>query len=106
MPTPLGDRIREIRRKRGLTLEGLAAMVSSSKSYMWEIENKNVARPSAEKLARIATALETTTEYLLDGESEEEEEDADDIAFFRRYKRMDPAAKTRLRKIFDALDDD
>ena len=50
MPTPLGERVREIRQKRGLTLEALADRVGSSKSYMWEIENKDVARPSAEKL--------------------------------------------------------
>ena len=57
MPTPLGERVREQRRKRGLTLEGLAERVGSSKSYMWEIENKEVVRPSAEKLAMIATAV-------------------------------------------------
>ena len=61
MPTPLGERVREQRRKRGLTLEGLAERVGSSKSYMWEIENKEVVRPSAEKLAMIATARATAT---------------------------------------------
>lgn len=106
MPTPLGERVREQRRKRGLTLEGLAERVGSSKSYMWEIENKDVARPSAEKLALIATALDTTVEYLLAGDGVQEEENADDIAFFRKYKKMDAPAKERLRRILDALDDD
>lgn len=106
MPTPLGERVREQRQKRGLTLEGLAERVGSSKSYMWEIENKDVARPSAEKLALIATALDTTVEYLLAGDGDQEEENADDIAFFRKYKKMDAPAKERLRRILDALDDD
>lgn len=106
MPTPLGGRVHELRRKRGLTLEGLAERVGSSKSYMWEIENKEVARPSAEKLALIATALDTTVEYLLVGEGEKEEEDAEDIAFFRKYKKMGSPEKDRLRRILDALDDD
>lgn len=106
MPTPLGERVREMRKKRGLTLERLAERVGSSKSYMWEIENKDVARPSAEKLALIATALDTTVEYLLVGDGAKEEEDAEDIAFFRKYKKMDAPAKERLRRILDALDDD
>lgn len=106
MPSPLGERVRELRRKRGLTLEGLAERVGSSKSYMWEIENKEVTRPSAEKLALIATALDTTVEYLLGGDGETEEEDAEDIAFFRKYKRMGSTEKERLRRILNALDDD
>jgi len=106
MPTPLGERVREMRKKRGLTLEGLAERVGSSKSYMWEIENKDVTRPSAEKLALIATALDTTVEYLLAGDGNQKEEDAEDIAFYRKYKKLDAPVKERLRKMLDILDDD
>ena len=105
MPSPLGERIRELRKKRGLTLEQLAKRVGSSKSYMWEIENKDIARPSAEKLSLIATALDTTVEYLLTGNAAEGE-DPEDMAFYRKYKKMDPAAKERLRQILDVLDND
>ena len=106
MPTPLGERVREIRLKRGLTLEGLADRVGSSKSYMWEIENKEVARPSAEKLAQIAIALDTTAEYLLGGDSEHEAENAEDAAFYRKYRKLDAPVKERLRKMLDILDED
>lgn len=106
MPTPLGDRVREQRRKRGLTLEALAEKVGSSKSYMWEIENKEVARPSAEKLAQIAAALETTTEYLLDGGGVNEAEDAVDVDFYRKYRKLDAPVKEQLRKMLKILDDD
>ncbi len=104
MPTPLGNRIRELRLKHGLTLEALAAKIDSSKSYVWEIENKDVARPSAEKLSLIAAALETTTDYLL-GVEDVTEADADDQRFFRRYRQMDPKAKAKLRDMLKILDD-
>ncbi len=106
MPTPLGERVREQRRKHGLTLEALAEKVGSSKSYMWEIENKDVARPSAEKLAQIAAALETTADYLLEGDGAKEEDEATDLAFYRKYKKLDAPVKERLRKMLDILDDD
>jgi len=105
VPTPLGDRVRELRQKRGLTLEALADRVGSSKSYMWEIENKDVARPSAEKLHQIAVALETTTDYLLAAE-EVTEANADDAAFFRKYRKMKPRSKERLREMLKILDDE
>lgn len=105
MPTPLGERIRELRLKKGLTLEGLADKVGSSKSYMWEIENKDVARPSAEKLRMIAMALDTTADYLLAAEGADAAGEADQ-AFFRKYRSLDEPAKKRLQRILEALDDD
>ena len=105
MPTPLGDRVRELRQKRGLTLEALADRVGSSKSYMWEIENKDVARPSAEKLHQIAVALETTTDYLLAAEKVTET-DAEDTVFFRKYQKMKPRSKEHLREMLKILDDE
>ena len=72
----------------------------------WEIENKDVARPSAEKLAQIAAALETTADYLLEGDGAKEEDEATDLAFYRKYKKLDAPVKERLRKMLDILDDD
>ena len=47
--TPLGRKIRELRKEKGYTLEKLAELADSSKSYIWELENKNPPRPSAER---------------------------------------------------------
>lgn len=104
MSTPLGERVREARLAKGLTLEALAEKVESSKSYMWQIENKDVARPSAEKLQQIAKVLDTTAEYLLAVETVTQE-DATDTAFFRKYQRMNPRSKERLREMLKILDD-
>ena len=106
MASALGTKINELRRDKGMTLEDLATATGSSKSYMWEIENKDVARPSAEKLAQIAAALETTADYLLEGDGAKEEDEATDLAFYRKYKKLDAPVKERLRKMLDILDDD
>ena len=106
MASALGTKINELRRAKGLTLEQLGEATGSSKSYMWEIENKDVARPSAEKLAQIAAALETTADYLLEGDGAKEEDEATDLAFYRKYKKLDAPVKERLRKMLDILDDD
>ena len=57
MANVLGAKIKELRKHKGLTLEQLAEKIGSGKSYIWEIENKGVKRPSAEKLAAIAKEL-------------------------------------------------
>ncbi len=106
MNTAMGDKIRTLRKTRGYTLEQLAERAGSSKSYIWELENRAPPRPSAELLTRISTALGVTIEYLLDDTGAVTEEDSADVAFFRKYKRLDEADRIRLRKMIDLWDDD
>ena len=106
MSTTTGAKIRALRKTRGYTLEQLAERAGSSKSYIWELENKAPPRPSAELLARIATALGVTIEYLLDKTGTVTEEDSADAAFFRKYKKLDEADRGRLRRMIDLWDED
>ncbi len=104
--TTLGSKIRKLRKQRGDTLEQLAERAGSSKSYIWELENKTPPRPSADMLTRIATALDVTIDYLLDDKDSVTEEDAADIAFYRKYKKLSEADRARLRKMIDLWDEE
>lgn len=101
---PLGDRIRNLRKEKGLTLDQLAEQSGSSKSYIWELENKNPPRPSAEKLAKIADKLGTTIEFLLQGEASQEQ--AADAHFYRNYQKMDEPTKAKIRRMVELWGDD
>lgn len=104
MSTPLGEKIRNLRKKKGYTLDKLAEMAESSKSYIWELENKEPPRPSADKIAKIAIALSVTPDYLITDSVPVE--DATDTAFFRKYQNMDPATKAKIRRMLDLIGDD
>ena len=101
MPSPLGDKIRAQRKQKKYSLEQLAELTDSSKSYIWELENKNPPRPSAEKIAKIAAALGVTAEYLVDPKESTPRPDVVDEAFFRKYRNMDPATKERIRQMVE-----
>ena len=106
MPTALGEKIQKLRKAKGLTLDKLAELTESSKSYIWELENKSPPRPSAEKLSRIATQLGVTIEYLLDTGDTVTEEEAVDASFYRKYQNMPAATKAKIRKLVDVWDED
>ena len=106
MPTPLGTKIRELRKAKGYTLDKLAELAESSKSYIWELENKDPPRPSADKVAKIAAALDVTADYLIDTTASVQVEDATDNAFFRKYRNMDPATKEKIRRMAEVIGDD
>lgn len=101
VPTALGDKIRDLRKSKGYTLEKLAELTESSKSYIWELENKDPPRPSADKIAKIAGVLGVTADYLIDPTETLEVEDATDQAFYRRYRKMDPKTKDTIRQMVD-----
>lgn len=101
----LKDKIRELRKKQKLTLEDLANMTGSSKSYIWEIENKDVS-PSAEKLTKIASVLKTTTEFLINDDIKKQDDLDKHTAFFRKYSSADKKTQDKLQQIFEILENE
>ena len=106
MPSPLGDKLRELRSRKSLSLDDLATQTQTSKSYLWDLENKDAPRPSADKLNKIAAALDVTADYLLSSETTPPDQIVMDQVFFRKYQAMPDDAKKRLRQIVDAWDKD
>lgn len=100
----IGMKIKALRDQKGYTLDRLAELAESSKSYIWELENKNPPRPSAQKLSKIANALGVAMDYFIDDEVTEE--DAADRMFYRNYQKKDAATKKKIRKMIEAWDDE
>lgn len=62
----LGDRIRGLRKRRGLTLADLATAAGLSAGYISQIE-RNLAQPSIPALVAIAACLEVTVQWFFSG---------------------------------------
>ena len=102
MANVLGAKIKELRKAKALTLEQLAEKIGSGKSYIWEIENKGVKRPSAEKLAAIAKSLDVTTDYLIDDTQTEVSDDLEKEVFYRKLGQLDKGDQDRIMDMIDA----
>ena len=102
MANLLGAKIKELRKAKGLTLEQLAEKIGSGKSYIWELENRGVKRPSAEKLTAIALALETSTEFLMDNGVTEPTDEMKKAVFFRKFESLEEDDQQKIQEIIDA----
>lgn len=104
MTTSLGEKIQKLRKEKGYSLDQLAELTGSSKSYLWELENprpgKKVVKPSAEKLTQIAKFLSVTTDYLLDSKAGHDEAVIKE-AFFRNYNQLEPEDKKRIQEMIE-----
>jgi transcriptional regulator with XRE-family HTH domain len=103
MPT-LGEKVRTLRKKAGLTLEQFAEQIGASKSSVWELENKERARPSADRINQVAKVLGVTPEFLMNDDVAEPSIDVADEAFFRKYQLLDTGVKQQLQEILSVLD--
>lgn len=99
-----GEKINQLRKQSGLTLEELGKQAGASKGYIWELENRSPPRPSAEKITAIARVLKVTPEYLLDESQKERSDAVADAAFFRRYEGLPPETKEKVQQILDLLE--
>jgi hypothetical protein len=52
--------------------------------------------------ALLAAALGVTSDYLMD-EKDQKKETAQDLAFYRKYRTVDPATKDKVRQMLDLM---
>ena len=105
MSKTLGKKIKSLRQGKALSLDKLAEMTGSSKSYLWELENprpgKKLIKPSAEKMVTIAHHLGVTADYLLSEEATPNDAVLRD-AFFRDFQNLDTEDQKRIKDMVEA----
>ncbi|WP_449536948.1 helix-turn-helix domain-containing protein [Ferdinandcohnia sp. Marseille-Q9671] len=79
----IGSRVKELRKKKKLSITELARRAGVSKSYLSYIERDVQKNPSLQFLSKIAVTLDTSIEYLL-GEDEVDELDSEWTALLQR----------------------
>jgi len=100
MTTSLGAKLKHHRQEKGYSLDKLAELTESSKSYLWELENRDTRKPSAEKLTRVAQALGVTTDYLLDDTADADDEMRKE-AFFRKFSKLTADDQERIADMIE-----
>lgn len=67
-----GERIRDLRKAKGITQIEMAKLLSTTKQTISKYENGIVTNIPSDRVEAIATILETTPEYILGWEAMEE----------------------------------
>lgn len=97
----LGNRIKEVRKNKGITQESLAEMVGCFTSHISNIENFHT-KVSLNLLFAIATALNTSIDALLSDQYENISEVLDN-EILRAVKNCDNVKKEKILKMIEIL---
>lgn len=102
----LGHRIQELRKKKGLSQTELANMVGVSYAQISRYENKG-SQPPAEVLNHLSDVLETSVDYIINGDSSEKAkatlQDAKVLNYFKEVEALPEEEKNTILKVIGAI---
>lgn len=101
----MAQKIKKLRKEKGLTLEQVASIVGVGKSTVRKWETGMIANMKRDKIAALAKALGTTPVYLMGWEEEQKKNDiqADIILRMRTDKEFMSAVETLYKLDKDKL---
>jgi transcriptional regulator with XRE-family HTH domain len=103
MTVTLAQRLKELRLKKGDSLQGLADAVELSKAHVWELETGKSKNPSIELLTKLARHFGVPLAHLVGEDPEASEEDQELVAMFRDLKDLTPRDREILRSTITSM---
>lgn len=102
----VGERIKELRTKAGMTQTDLANLVNMTYVQIGRYETKK-ANPSSDVLQKLAQALNTTTDFLMNGTADEmansQLQDKELLSLFKSIESLGKDDKKMIKTFLDAL---
>ena len=102
--TGFGERLRNARKDARLTLDQLAEKIGSSKAYVWQLENKDTASPSAEIMFGICAALGKEPSYFIQRVPPAADELVRRDILFRKFDSLTEGDRRKVLSIIEIMD--
>lgn len=106
MSESFSGKLRQLRLKNNWTLDQLAQVIGSSKAYVWQLENKKNARPSADLVFKIADTFDVAPEYFDNASGVElsaAQEESELVRGFRKLRERDRNIVLSILKSFERI---
>ena len=99
----IGSKLKQMRLKKGESLQGVADGVGASKAHIWEIETGKSRNPSLDLLNRIADHFGTTVAELVGEKPNSKSDDQELLTLYRDLKRLPPKDRDLIQSFVDTL---
>lgn len=100
------DRLFKLRLNKRLTQKALADMAGLSKNHLGRYE-RGLSEPSYDSLVRLAEVLGVTSDYLINGSTEDaakaDFEDMELLSMFKEVEQMDQSRKNMVKEFLSAM---
>ena len=96
-------RLKELRLKKGLSLQEVADAAKASKAHVWELETGKSRNPSIELIKKLADLFEVGVADLIGENPDSPREDSELVAMFRDLKQVTDSDRELIKSILDTM---
>lgn len=100
---PLAGKLKELRLKKGRSLQQVADAVRASKAHIWEVEKGSVKRPSLDLVMRLAEYFEVSIASLVGDDPYADDVEEELLVMFRDLKNLDPRDREMIQRMMSGL---
>lgn len=99
----LATKLRELRLKKGKSLQQVADNVGASKAHIWDLETGKSKNPSIDLLKKLSRCFDVSVADLIGENPTEDNQESEVVAMYRELKELTPADREALRLMMDHL---
>lgn len=99
----LGSRLKELRIRKGESLQNVADAVGASKAHIWELETGKSKNPSMELLTELAKHFDVSIAFLVGEDPNAAGEDPELITMYRDFKGLTDNDRKTIRSLMEVL---
>lgn len=99
----LGSKLKELRIRKGESLQSVADAVGASKAHIWELETGKSTNPSIELLTELAKHFDVPVASLIGENPNAVGEDPKIVAMYRDLKGLTEHDRETIRDLMNAL---
>ena len=99
----LGAKLKELRMRKGQSLQQVADAVGASKAHIWELEKGTSRNPSIELLTKLADHFDVSLASLVEEDPNAPGEDPQLVAMYRNLKGLTERDRDTIRLLMKQL---
>jgi len=99
----LAAKLKELRIKKGKSLQDLATLVGASKAHIWDLETGRATNPTIELLTKLAGALGTSIADLIGENPVNSDDEPEVLAMFRELKDLSETDRETIKIMMERL---
>jgi len=100
---PLGAKLKELRLRRGQSLQDVADAIGASKAHVWGLETGQAKNPGMDMLMRLANHFKVSLEDLVEDEFSEPKDEKELVAMFRDMKTLNEDDLRIIKSVLDSI---
>jgi transcriptional regulator with XRE-family HTH domain len=98
----LANKLAELRKSSGQSLQGVAEAVGASRAHIWEVETGRTKNPSIDLVRRLADHFRVSVGWLI-GEVPDEHSDPHIAALYRSLQSLSRQNRQHIQAIIDSM---